>query len=92
VGPTCQLGAERGKGSLVRGRFPVVEAETEWVIGGANEPAGLGEEGSSLGRRGLVRWLGSAGLKSKENLFGIKIGFLNLSRLWKFVQGDLGGT
>jgi hypothetical protein len=24
-------------------------------------------------------------------LFGIKIGFLNLSRLWKFVEVDLGG-
>jgi hypothetical protein len=23
--------------------------------------------------------------------FRIKIGFLNLSRLWKFVEGDLGG-
>jgi hypothetical protein len=24
-------------------------------------------------------------------LFRIKIGFLNLPRLWKFVEGDLGG-
>jgi hypothetical protein len=24
------------------------------------------------------------------NFFGIKIEFLNLPRLWKFVQGDLG--
>jgi hypothetical protein len=26
-----------------------------------------------------------------KNPFGIKIGFLNLLRLWKFAQGDLGG-
>jgi hypothetical protein len=24
-------------------------------------------------------------------IFGLKIGFLNLPRLWKFEQGDLGG-
>jgi hypothetical protein len=26
-----------------------------------------------------------------EILFRLKIGFLNLPRLWKFVEGDLGG-
>jgi hypothetical protein len=38
------------------------------------------------------RVVGSAGpkIKKKRN-FRIKIGFLNLSRLWKFVEGDLGG-
>jgi hypothetical protein len=29
-------------------------------------------------------------IKKKRN-FRIKIGFLNLPRLWKFVEGDLGG-
>jgi hypothetical protein len=30
--------------------------------------------------------------ESQERIpFGNKIGFLNLQRLWKFVQGDLGG-
>jgi hypothetical protein len=33
----------------------------------------------------------ATGLEAKKNLFRIKIGFLNLPRLWKFVQGDLGG-
>jgi hypothetical protein len=38
-----------------------------------------------------VGWLlGRLGRKLK-NPFGIKIGFLNLLRLWKFAQGDLGG-
>jgi hypothetical protein len=30
------------------------------------------------------------GLEVEKNLFGIKIGFLNLPRLWKFAHGDLG--
>jgi hypothetical protein len=32
-----------------------------------------------------------AGLKARKKNFRIKIGFLNLPRLWKFVEGDLGG-
>jgi hypothetical protein len=31
------------------------------------------------------------GRKLKKNPFKIKIGFLNLPRLWKFAQVDLGG-
>jgi hypothetical protein len=31
------------------------------------------------------------GLKGEENYFQIKFGFLNIQRLWKFAQGDLGG-
>jgi hypothetical protein len=35
---------------------------------------------------------GSAGLKAKKKKVSeLKIGFLNLPRLWKFVEGDLGG-
>jgi hypothetical protein len=30
------------------------------------------------------------GPKAKENYFRIKFGFLNIQRLWKFAQGDLG--
>jgi hypothetical protein len=38
------------------------------------------------------RAAGSAGPKiRKKRKFRIKIGFLNLQRLWKFVEGDLGG-
>jgi hypothetical protein len=57
--------------------------------------------GAGGGRRRLAgpvgqkaRWtgwpLGRLGWKLKELHFGIKIGFLNIPRLWKFV-GDLGG-
>jgi hypothetical protein len=33
----------------------------------------------------------SAGLKAKKRISELKIGFLNLPRLWKFAQRDLGG-
>jgi hypothetical protein len=58
-------------------------------------PAGEKGKGRWLaGLRGRVGRLaaGPIGLKSKEKiLFRINIGFLNLPRLCKFVEGDLGG-
>jgi hypothetical protein len=33
---------------------------------------------------------GPIGPEAEKNPFGIKIRFLNLSKLWKYVQGDLG--
>jgi hypothetical protein len=43
------------------------------------------------GLRGRVgRKVGRAEIKGKR-IFELKIGFLNLSWLWKFVEGDLGG-
>ena len=33
----------------------------------------------------------SAGPKARKKNFRIKIGFLNLARLWKFVEEDFGG-
>jgi hypothetical protein len=41
--------------------------------------------------RGRVgRKVGRADIRKKE-ISELKIGFLNLPRLWKFVEGDLGG-
>jgi hypothetical protein len=37
------------------------------------------------------RAAGSAGPKARNRISGLKIIFLNLPRLWKFVEGDLGG-
>jgi hypothetical protein len=37
------------------------------------------------------RAAGSAGPKARKRISELKIGFLNLPRLWKFVEGDLGG-
>jgi hypothetical protein len=36
------------------------------------------------------RKVGRAEIRKKE-IFELKIGILNLPRLWKFVEGDLGG-
>jgi hypothetical protein len=41
-------------------------------------------------RSGLLE-AGPDGPESEENLFLNKFEFLNIQRLWKFVQGDLGG-
>jgi hypothetical protein len=54
------------------------------------------EEGGRWGRVGqkakLTGWLlGRLGRKMKKKFFQNKIGFLNLPRLCKFVQGNLGG-
>jgi hypothetical protein len=72
VGPTYQLGAERGKGSSVRWRLPVVVAETGQGIGRAHGPARLGEEGGSPGRSRPAWQPGPAGLKSEEKIFSEK--------------------
>jgi hypothetical protein len=40
---------------------------------------------------GQVGWLGRLSQNLKRILFQIKIGLLNIPRLCKFVQGDLGG-
>jgi hypothetical protein len=32
---------------------------------------------------------GSAGPKARKRISELKIGFLNLPRIWKFVEGDL---
>jgi hypothetical protein len=34
---------------------------------------------------------GLAGPKARKRISELKIGILNLPRLWKFVEGDLGG-
>jgi hypothetical protein len=40
---------------------------------------------------GAERAMGSAGPKARKRISELKIVFLNLPRLWKFVEGDLGG-
>jgi hypothetical protein len=40
----------------------------------------------------MAEWAArSAGPKAKKRISKLKIGFLNLPRLWKFAHGDLGG-
>jgi hypothetical protein len=43
-----------------------------------------------LARPEAERATGSAEPKIRKKISELKIGFLNLPRLWKFVEGDLG--
>jgi hypothetical protein len=58
-------------------------AETASACGGSAASGLAGPEAEWAAR--------SAGLKSRKRISKLKIGFLNLPRLWKFVEGDLGG-
>jgi hypothetical protein len=59
------------------------EAENQWE-GEGNRPV----KKKRMGRGWAER---PDGPKAEENYFRIKFGFLNIQRLWKFAQGDLGG-
>jgi hypothetical protein len=62
-----------------RGRLrPVGEG---WSAGLAKPKAKWADKASQAESK---KWIG-------RRIFGLKIGFLNLPRLWKFAQGDLGG-
>jgi hypothetical protein len=57
---------------------------------GGRGPVGEGRENRQVKKKRLGRkagWAESDG----ENSFSNKIWFLNIPRLWKFAQGDLGG-
>jgi hypothetical protein len=61
---------------------------------GGTQPGGPAQPAWPLGAKkaGWASWpLGRLGQKLKKNSFLIKIEFLNVPRLWKFAQRDLGG-
>jgi hypothetical protein len=63
------------EGGRGRGARPGGPAQPAWLL-----------------RAKKARWAGwPLGRKLKKNSFVIKIDFLNIPRLWKFAQGDLGG-
>jgi hypothetical protein len=64
VGPTYQLGAERGKGGFRWGHCPAMEAETRRGTSAACGSTRPGEEGGILGRSGPARLPRLAGLIS----------------------------
>jgi hypothetical protein len=71
-------------GWAVRVSWAGREAEAQWEGGGDGW----------LKRKGNGPWLGrKAGWAESDGKipFRIKIKFLNIPRLWKFAQGDLGG-
>jgi hypothetical protein len=95
------LGSLHGVGGGQRSGRGAVAREEEAV-----DPLARVREGGRGRGRSLVGWLGllgclgpkgrmgrlAVGLKVEgKNHFTIKIGFLNIPGLWKFVQGDLGG-
>jgi hypothetical protein len=73
---------EKGAGSVRRAGPACLAARgrVDWL--GLPDRSGAG---------GLARPLGRLAQKLKKISFSIKIEFLNLPRLWKFVEGDLGG-
>jgi hypothetical protein len=77
-----------------RGKRISCEDATDAWAGWAGRAILARGDGAAGGLAGLEakRAVGSAGPKiRKKRNFRIKIGFLNLSWLWKFVEGDLGG-
>jgi hypothetical protein len=73
--------------------FPTRTRPTRGLDGpaGCFRLAGDGVASGLAGLRGRVgRKVGRAEIKRKR-ISELKIGFLNLPRLWKFVEGDLGG-
>jgi hypothetical protein len=74
-----------------------LELGEEGRRGAARSPWRSGVRGGGCGATGSVREGGGGirgglvGQKLKKNSFLIKIEFLNMPRLWKFAQGDLGG-
>jgi hypothetical protein len=67
------------KGNTPFGKYAKA-AWAEWALAGIRQP---------VGQRGLAR--AGLGRNLRKIPFRIKIGFLNIPRLWKFAQGDLGG-
>jgi hypothetical protein len=73
--------------------FPAKTRPTHGLNGpvGRFQPTGDGVASGWAGLRGRVGYkVGRAEIK-KKIISELKIGFLNLPRLWKFVEGDLGG-
>jgi hypothetical protein len=44
-----------------------------------------------VGRGWAGKYRGGGRAEIKKRISELKIGFLNIPRLWKFTQGDLGG-
>jgi hypothetical protein len=75
-----------------RGVYGTAEREEEVVLGRRGEGGRKAGWGAWAERpnRPAGGWADWAKI-GRKILFGIKIIFLNIPRLWKFVQGDLGG-
>jgi hypothetical protein len=87
------LGSLHGAGEGQRGAYGATAREEEAACG---RDEGEGGRGGLMGQLGLLGRSGPKGRmatrpKVEEVFFLIKIKILNIPRLWKFAQGDLGG-
>jgi hypothetical protein len=72
--------------------FPAKTRPTRRLDGPAGTVSACGGGAASGRARPEAEWAArSAGPKSRKRISELKIGFLNLPRLWKLVEGDLGG-
>jgi hypothetical protein len=81
------------EGANQRGRRISREDATDARLGGSAGTVSSCGGGAASGLAGPeAEWAAwSTGPKSRKRISELKIGFLNLSRLWKFIEGDLGG-
>jgi hypothetical protein len=95
----ARLTERRGRGGRLRKAwserenvFPAKTRPTRGLDGptGTVSACGDGAAGGLAGPE-AEQATGSAGPKARKRISELKIGFLNLPRLWKFVEGDLGG-
>jgi hypothetical protein len=70
-------------------REDVTDARARWAGRGGFGLRGQRGQRAGWARGRVGRKVGRAENKEK-GIFELKIGFLNLPRLWKFVEGDLG--
>jgi hypothetical protein len=89
----AQLAVTEGEGVIAGQRK--LKVETAFGYYAKALQAGMGRA-HARARPAVQSWASTGearpgGPNSEEKLFSNKIGFLNLPRLWKFVEGDLGG-
>jgi hypothetical protein len=70
-------------------REDATNARARWV--GRDDFVLRGRRGGGLAGPEAERAAGWTEPKARRRISELKIGFLNLPRLWKFVEGDLGG-
>jgi hypothetical protein len=84
-----QLGRREPKGKMYS-REDATDAQARWAGQGSFGLRGQRGQRAGWAKGRVGRKVGRTESKEKR-ISELKIGFLNLPRLWKFVEGDLGG-
>jgi hypothetical protein len=81
------------EGVIRKGKRISREDATDALAGWAGRAISACGDGAAGGLAGpeAKPAAGSAGPKARKRISELKIRFLNLPRLWKFIEGDLGG-